>query len=104
MFKRITKREAKALFAKGEVVYFCPCKFAPDGPWSMACGCHPTEWLEQAKTYEGHPILWKGTVEATAWDLAYNNWAYYNATNETGLYAHYYLQLAVPSGSRFTAG
>lgn len=91
-FRRITIHQAKKRFFNGEVVYFCPHKMRPDGPFSCATGIHPKEWLENAESYQNHPDLWKGSTEATAWRLAYNNWAYYNASYETGYYAAYYVE------------
>lgn len=71
-FTRITKQEAQKRFAASLPIYLNPCKLAPNGPWSMAC-------LVFGKDYE-------------SWDQMYNNWAFYNATYETGYYAHYYVE------------
>lgn len=92
--KRITKAQAKRLFAAGKPVIFCPCKMHPGRPWSMGATIHPKEHLERAEQYaDGHsPQLWKGTLVETAWALAYNAWAFYNCTWETGRYAHYYVE------------
>lgn len=90
-FTRISKREAKKRFTKGEIIYLCPRKTLPGFPWNMACLVSPQEWLEKADIYvDGH--LWKGNREETAWSLMYNNWHYYNASHETGYYAHYYVE------------
>jgi hypothetical protein len=98
-FVRISKREAQKRFNAGTMpVYLCPCKLRPGFPWNVACLIFGKEYLEDAERYAPRPdgtdgsILWKGTLEKTAWDLLYNNWAYYNATYETGYYAHYYVQ------------
>lgn len=93
MFTRITKAQARKLFAKGDkIIYLCPCKMLPDTPFNMAAGVSGKEWLEKAAGYRTHPDLWKGTVEATAWDLMYNSWSFYNASHECGGYAHYYVE------------
>lgn len=96
MLRRITKREAFKLFTTTDtLVYFCPCKMWPEGPWSSACPISGKEYLEDARAYEQYDQqspCWKGTVEQTAWDLAYNNWAFYNTCHEMGYYAHYYVQ------------
>lgn len=93
MFKRISKREAKKLFSEGnKVIYLCPCKMYPSNPWNMACAISGKEYLERAEMYRNHETLWKGTKEETAWQLMYNDWAFYNTSYETGYYAHYYEQ------------
>lgn len=95
-FRRISIHEAKRKFFKGEVVYFCPHKMRPDGPFSQSVAIHPKEWLENAERYykenQSSPC-WKGSIEATAWSLAYNNWAYYNASWEAGYYPAYYIEV-----------
>ena len=69
----------------------------PGGLWRSDCTIHTAEHLERAKYYDPKNTfdhqpgeLWKGTVEAIAWHLAYSNWAFYNANYECGYYAHYY--------------
>jgi len=97
-FIRITKWEARRLFAKGnETIFLCPCKMHPGFPFNMALMVSGKEWLEKAQWYKPRDDgttsdLWKGTIEKTAWDLLYNNWNYYNTSYETGYYAHYYIQ------------
>ena len=93
MFKRITIQEAKKRFAEDKPIYLCPCKMNPAGPWGQACLILGKQYLENAEWYQKHPSpLWKGTLAATAWDLMYNNWAFYNTNYEMGYYAHYYIQ------------
>ena len=93
MFIRITKAQARKLFAEGDkVVYLCPCKMRPGFPFNMALGVSGTEYLEQAEGYKKNPDLWKGTVEETAWCLMFNNWNFYNASHECGYYPHYYIE------------
>ena len=87
---RISKREAQKCFAADQPIYLCPRKFVPCTPWHVECLILGKEYLEKAEGYRNHPTLWKGTIEATAWALMYNNWAYYNASWEAGYYAHYY--------------
>lgn len=90
--KRITKAEARKLFAQGKPVTLCPCKLYPGGPWSIGCRVFGKEWIERADRLYRESDLWKGTAEATGWDLMYNEWKYYNASYETGYYAHYYVE------------
>jgi len=89
---RISKREAQKRFANREPVIFCPCLLWPGGPWNVECEIDPKPWIERADTYRGHPDLWKGDAESTAWCLAYANWAYYNTGPGQGRYAHYYVR------------
>ncbi len=91
-FKRVTKREAQKRFNENKGVYLCPCKMRPGYPWNIAVQVFGKAYLENAETYRNHPDLWKGTPEQTAWALMYNNFAFYNLTNETGRYAHYYVE------------
>lgn len=91
-FVKISKAEAKKRFAKSEAIFLCPCKLAPDGPFSSAALVYGKEYLEKAKLYIDHPTLWKGSIEATAWDLMFNNWKHYNASYECGYYPTYYIQ------------
>ena len=93
MLTRISKATAKKRFAKSEPILLCPCKFRPEGPFSMACLIVGREYLERAEGYCGHPTLWEGTVEETAWGLMYRNWAHFNLNGaETGRYAHYFVE------------
>jgi hypothetical protein len=90
--RRISKSEAKRMFTTTDkAVYFCPCKMHPYRPWNQAVPLFGKEYLERAAGYRDNPELWEGSVEETAWSLAYNNWAFYNTSHETGYYAHYYI-------------
>lgn len=107
MFKRITKRQAKQLFADGKLIYLCPAKLRPGFPFNNACPVTMTDDLKHsALRYRDYAInqdidnyskqyahLWKGDIVSTAWDLMYNNWSYYNTSYETGYYAHYYVEV-----------
>lgn len=91
--RRVSKAQARKLFNAGDKpVILCPCRMHPGRAFSMGCTVFGREWLERAERYRYHPALWEGTVEATAWGLMYREWAYYNATSETGRYAHYYVE------------
>lgn len=92
-FTRITKAQARKRFAKNEAIYLCPNNMRPGTPFNMACLIYGKEYLEKAEGYRNHPDLWKGTLEKTAWDLMYNNWAFYNVDGgEMGTHAHYYVE------------
>jgi len=89
---RITKRKAKACFAKDEAIFLCPCKMAPGSLWNVEVWIQGQPYLDKAETYRGDPALWKGTLEETAWSLMYSIWEYHNVSWETGYYAHYYIR------------
>ncbi len=89
---KITKQKAKKRFVNGDVIHLCPCKMAPGGSLSLACGVEGKPYLERAETFRGHPDLWHNTLEETAWSLMYSIWEYHNASWETGSYAHYYIR------------
>jgi hypothetical protein len=99
-YTRIKKKEAFERFSKGEVIYLVPCKMYPGGFWNVACPIQLTNDLkDHAMRYKQdydnntrYAHLWHGTIEKTAWELIYNNWAYYNTNYEMGYYAHYYLK------------
>jgi hypothetical protein len=92
-FVRISKRAAQKLFAEGNKQFcLCPHKLRPGFPFAPHVSVCGKEYLEDAKRYETNVHLWKGTIEKTAWDLMYNNWAYYNASYEAGYYAAYYVE------------
>ena len=93
---RLTKHRAMERFANGDMIFLCPCKMSPLGPFSSAALISGREYLEKAKDYRDHPTLWRGSLEATAWHLIYADWEYYNASWEGGYYAHYYVQKPLP--------
>lgn len=90
----INGNSAHARFIRGETIWFCPNKMTPDSPWGCTVPINGVEWLEAAKAYHprmGTSKLWRGSVEATAWDLAKQNWEHY-ANVTTGLKPKYYLR------------
>lgn len=87
MLQRISKRQAKKLFADGHsCIVVCPCKMRPEGPFSPACTISGKEYLGYAAGSDYSYNL------ESAWKLMYNNWAFYNTSWETGYYAHYYVE------------
>ncbi len=98
-FIRISKRAARKLFAEGnKMFYLCPCKLYPGSPWNVAALVCGREYLETARARMERDAdqltdPWNDSVESLAWDLLYNNWAFYNASYETGYYAHYYVEV-----------
>lgn len=73
MFRRITKQEARRAYSIGLPVVLCPCKMRPGFPFAA------------------HSTIYR---DGRDFDTRYNEWAYYNASNETGRYAHYYVEEA----------
>jgi hypothetical protein len=88
--RRITKREAKRLFAEDRIIILCPCKFRPDGPFSLGCPIAPPYWLDRAAWLakdDPRPLVEK------AWDMMYRHWEWANSlSHETGYYAHFYVE------------
>lgn len=80
-FTRITKKQARARFETNETFVMCPAKIYPGGPWAS----HSTIFPGLSKP-EGYEDLWD------SFDSVYNSWAYYNASYETGYYAHFYVE------------
>jgi hypothetical protein len=80
-FTRITKAQARARFTNNETFVMCPCKMRPGFPWAPQVTIHSADYKP-----EGYPDLWD------SFDSVYNNWAYYNASWETGYYATYYVE------------
>lgn len=90
MFRRITKREAFARFRDNLPLVLCPRKMRPGYPFAMHSSVTPADWTERLFTsipYRNDP---EG-VARHAWEVMYNEWAYYNASYETGYYAAYYV-------------
>lgn len=99
-FKRISKREARRRFANYQPIVLSPCKMMPGFPFAThitVTAKEATEYQERAIWYSPDGIspsadLWKGNVNDTAWNLMYNNWAFFNTSFELGYYAHYYIE------------
>jgi hypothetical protein len=95
-FKRITKLQAIRLFNAKKEFYICPVKMAPGGMWHLEHSMDEKSieaWMESAKRYQDNSKLWYGTIEKTAWNLFYNNWAYYNTNYEVGHHASYWIKI-----------
>jgi len=78
MKERIQKRKARSLFNKGRTVYLVPSKLNPESPFVGYIGVN--------KDRSGD------------FDKAVNAFEYYNCTNETGRYAHFYTDNEVREG------
>jgi hypothetical protein len=98
--KRISKREARKHFAEGKGFILCPCNMMPGQSFDMGYYLSPeaiAEHKEQAddlyapKGDRPAGSLWLGNINDTAWELMYDNWAFYNTSNECGYYAHFYI-------------
>ena len=91
-YTRISIKEAKRRFCLSIPFNICPHKLRPGFPFA----CDITimsgkEWLFRAIDYKEHnPVFYTGTPEKIAWNLMYDNWAYYNTSWETGYYAWFY--------------
>jgi hypothetical protein len=98
-YQRITKQAAFKLFVEGKSITLCPCKVVPTNTFASQSTFFPesiAEWKEHAARYAPDGILpsselWEGSIDATAWNLMYKNWAFYNVNYELGKYAHYYI-------------
>lgn len=96
-FTRISKAAAKRRFARGEKFVLCPVKLIPGGSFSSHCTIYPptiAAWKEQAAFAEANKgqHMFENRIYETAWSMLYTEWAFYNATNEVGLYAAYYVE------------
>jgi len=108
-YTRISKYVAKLRFNAGKPFCIIGCNLCPGYPFALHCTVTSgKEWMEQADRYDPEKqmadsiynptcvsSLWKGTREETAWQLFYNNWAYYNLSHsqrEEGRYAAYYIE------------
>ena len=87
-FKRISKREAKAIFnaADGRFIYLCPRKFRPGFPFNVACQISGKDYQERFNAIKGY------SAYKDAWDKMYTEWLFYNTSYEGGYYPHYYLE------------
>lgn len=75
-FTRITKREARKLFAQDKPFYIIAHKMRPGYPFSMGMTIHPTEYHAENRRF----------------DQMVSNWNWYNASYETGYYPAFYLE------------
>ena len=75
---RITKSEARKLFADGKEIILVPNLLRPGAPWNPECRIDSARYLEDV-------VPW-----CEPWDRMYKNWAYYNLGDGMGRYAHYY--------------
>jgi hypothetical protein len=99
-FLRISKATARKRFANGESITLCPCKLRPGFPFSPHSTLYPESiesWKERAqwyapKTDDPNNEMWRGSINATAWDLMMNDWAFYNTSYEQGYYASYWVE------------
>ena len=82
---RISKREAQKRFNANLPILVCPCKLRPDGPFASAWLIFGKEYNERAK----NPY----SSAQNGWELMYNEWRHFNASHETGYYAHYYIEI-----------
>jgi len=104
-YKRITRKQAKQLLFENKTIYLIACNLRPGSPYNFEYPMTLTDDLiNDAKRYKHYDDeknnnyyarqysdLWKGSIEATVWDLMYSNWSYYNTNSECGYYAHYYI-------------
>ena len=104
-YNRITRSQAKKLFAENKVIYLIPHKMRIGSMWHIECPVNGiNDYIDSAKQYEKYfnersesnyakqySKLWKGSLLETAWALMYNNWSFHNTNYEMGYYAHYYV-------------
>jgi hypothetical protein len=92
-FFRITCAKAKKLFFSGKPFHICPVKLRPGKPWNPECLIlSGAEYMDNAIRYKNNPVLWKGSVEKTAWNMFINQWSFYNTSYEQGYYPAYYVE------------
>lgn len=98
--RRITKKEARALFAAGITIYLQSCNMHPFGVWQSLC---PIE-LDRERinsAYESMKFCEKNNLPVSECseltpEIQFNNmvneFEYYNTDNERGKYAAYYIK------------
>lgn len=92
--KRISKRQARELFATNQPFYICPVKLHPYPPFSSASLIFRNEYSASGENPSTGNIFedFYNSTYIPAWDVMYNNWAYYNTSWETGYYASYWVE------------
>jgi len=73
-FTKITKRQARKLFADNSPIYVIAHKMRPGGPFHMGMTIFPQRYHEESRTF----------------DQMINDFTYYNCSHETGYYPAYY--------------
>ncbi len=81
MYKQITKHQAFRLWCEGKTIYLNPCKMGIN-MWNTECPVKHNEYY-----------LNDLELNKKAWDIMYNEWAFYNTNYEMGYYAHYYIKV-----------
>jgi len=99
-YTRITIHKAKKLWREDKEICLHPCKLRISEMF-QPCLVSAEKYL---KDIEWKPVSISDLLHATielqnddilyqkAWDIMYNNWAYYNTNYEMGYYAHYYIK------------
>ena len=73
-YVRVSKKEARLRFQRGESILLCPVNFRPSSPWSVVS-----------------EISGKASSEKNEFDSIVNSFEFYNCCNrETGKYAAFY--------------
>lgn len=76
-YRRITRANAKKLFADGHILIIAPAKADLDSPWN--------NW--SIMQYNGKD----GTAPAQSFDRIINSFTYYNCNSQLGLYPKFYI-------------
>ena len=71
--KKIKKPTAKKMFDKGKAIYLLPCRIQLGSSWFQ-------------------PVKIIKDLNCEDFNGAVNGFEYYNCTNETGKYAHFYIE------------
>lgn len=81
-FRRVNKTEARNLAKAGHSIGVCACKLNPSFNqfYNYCKWYHPTE---EAQAFDGYKDF----------DSFVNSYEFYNCSNETGLYASYYVEV-----------
>ena len=101
LYKQISMRKARKLFADGKGFALCPSSLRPGAPWSpeyYLTNISIQEWKNSTFRMHGFAMS-RDENERIAWERMYSNWVFYNTGAGMGNYARFYTATMPPNGA-----
>ena len=84
-FRRVSKRAAERLYDNGEVIYLCPFRLRPGGPWHPEIAVTKTDLTQDC----GTQYFISNTRD---FEKVVSDYTYYNCSYSVGEYPAYYIK------------
>jgi len=81
---RISMKNAKRRYDRGEVIYICPHKLRPGGPWHPECAIARDDYSDEDTQYF--------LAYTKEFEDVVREYAHYNCSYGTGKYLSYYIK------------